>query len=208
MPELRVGAILALRIAVDQLAEVLARDEPALLVELLGAALEQELVGLRRAGRRLLRRAVGAQAPAHARRGARITSRQSNSRRHAHHASAGSRRQPSILRLDPFFERHLRREPQILPRERRVGVGVAHVALLRRLRARSSSGWPASRSMISQHVVHRHARAAADVVGAARHAALAGRDRRRHGVGDEREVARLLAVAVERDRLVLRAPRG
>ena len=47
-----------------------------------------------------------------------------------------------------------------------------------------------------------HARAAADVVGAPGHAARRRGDRRRHRVGHESEVARLLAVAVERDRLV------
>jgi hypothetical protein len=53
--QLRVGAISTLRIAVHQLPEILARREPVLLVELLGAALPQEPVGVQDADGRPLR---------------------------------------------------------------------------------------------------------------------------------------------------------
>ena len=58
--ELRVPAVRALRVAVDELPEVLARGEPVLVVQFGGAALEQELVRIRRAGRRPLRGAGAA----------------------------------------------------------------------------------------------------------------------------------------------------
>src|SRR5688500_16609861 len=55
-PELRVGAVGALRIAVHQLPEILARREPATVVERLGAALPEKLVRLERPRGGTLRR--------------------------------------------------------------------------------------------------------------------------------------------------------
>ena len=62
------------------------------------------------------------------------------------------------------------------------------------------SGRPTTLLDEREHVVERHARAPADVVGAARHAALAGGDGGGHRVLDEREVARLQPVAEHRQR--------
>src|SRR5215831_8990780 len=61
-PELAVGAVFALWIGVDELTVIFARDAPAMLIEVLRAAVEQELVRVRRACRRFLRRAGGASA--------------------------------------------------------------------------------------------------------------------------------------------------
>src|SRR5262249_5858325 len=61
-PELAVGAVFALWIGVDELTVILARDAPAMLIEILRSAIEQELVRIRCACRRLLRRASGARA--------------------------------------------------------------------------------------------------------------------------------------------------
>ena len=60
-PELRIRAERALRVVVDEAAEELARREPLLVVQQLGASLEEELVGLRNPGRdRVLLPAAGA----------------------------------------------------------------------------------------------------------------------------------------------------
>ena len=104
-----------------------------------------------------------------------------------------------ILGRQAVLERSRRAEAQIGARKRRVRVGVAHVAFLRRLAADVNRPAADLGNQV-QHLVDRHARAAADVVGAPRNAARAGENRGRHGVPDEREVARLFAVPVHRDR--------
>ena len=90
----------------------------------------------------------------------------------------------------------------------RVGERIAHVALLRGFAADRRAGGRSRGRSSSRTCVDRHAAAAADVIDGAGPSAVARRDGRRHGVGHEGEVARLLAVAVERDGLRRSAPRG
>src|SRR5689334_3952584 len=82
----------------------------------------------------------------------------------------------------------------------RFGVRMPHVALLCRV--------PGDDGLTSgdlpdhlQHVVERHARAASNIVYTPRNAALCGQQIRLDRIGDEREIPRLLAVAVHSYRL-------
>ena len=81
----------------------------------------------------------------------------------------------------PCFEPDGRREAEIGARQRRVGDRCAACRPSARLRARSSSGWPATCSIMLEHLVDRHARPAANVVrrGPARPVSPAGDRRRR-----------------------------
>ena len=186
--------------------------EPLSSFKFLGAALAQELVGLGRAGGRRLRAARARRQHGeqdertercHRRAGAH--DRRERARLHASAGVFDSHRYSASI---PSSSDTRGANPEIRASERRVRVGVAHVPLLCRLRVgRRAAGRRAAADDL-EHVVHRHARAAADVVRPSRHAALAGGDRRRDGVVHEREVARLLAVAVERDRLAPAAPPG
>src|SRR6266540_3409951 len=84
-PQLRIRTELARRIAVYQLPEVLARDQPPFLVQILRPVLDQKPVGLQGARRRLLRTAARAGACQH--------NQQENNRaselRHSCHTSTG-----------------------------------------------------------------------------------------------------------------------
>ena len=115
-------------------------------------------------------------------------------------------RQPSILCLYPFLAAAL---CGAKPRSARASDVSAYVSRMSPFCAgsrRTSSGLARDPADDLDHVVHRHARSAADVVGAPGHARVAGGDRRGHRIVDESEIPGLLAVAVQRDRLASAAP--
>ncbi len=110
----------------------------------------------------------------------------------------GRVRQPPVLRLQPLLERDFGGKPEVGASPRRVGERVAHVALLH--------GFPPDVERLAvnagndlEELVDRDTGSAADVIGKPESPPIARRNGCRDGVGHEREVPRLLAVAVDRD---------
>src|SRR5262252_2925912 len=110
-------------------------------------------------------------------------------------------RKPLELRRQAFLEADARRKSKILTRERRVGIRVPHVALLR-LVPRDVQLTTGDSSNHLEYLIHRDARAATNIVHTARYASGGCSNRRADCVVDVRKVARLLAVAKETHRLL------
>src|SRR5262249_55766014 len=100
----------------------------------------------------------------------------------------------------PLFETDSWDEAEVGVGERRVGVGMPHVALLRRIDAYHRLA-PSHTADEVENLVDRDPRPTSDIVHTARNAFARGGDVCRHDIAHEREIACLLAVAVDGDRL-------
>ena len=106
-----------------------------------------------------------------------------------------------MLGRQSFFETDLGNKSEIRAGQRRVGVRMSHVALLRRIH-RNTESTARNPSDHVKHVIDRDAGAASNIVHATWNAAGRRGDIGRDRVVHKREVACLLAIPVHRYRLI------